>query len=306
MRVLLLIVLDDRATDPLLRVVTDSVTKDTDAAPATVRALENLRATTKLDVPADPLRSVADSTSKRADPAPAPLVTDAVPKHTDTAPPTLASMSATIQQTIETIQQRISESSGLTRDCVVFHFAAAILSRMVADSAKRIDSAPSPATSPSTAPAAKPTCTLDDTSCDPWNLLGASVQLPYEFKVNDMLRSLDGTFHAVLQQDGNFVVYQASKSSEFKPKNARFSTDSWKAGPSATLRFAADGTAELKDRRGKSYWKLEAHEVPARTDEKSQHPLELKLSNTGELVIHGRTNAGRDEVLRKIGTGFWF
>lgn len=115
-----------------------------------------------------------------------------------------------------------------------------------------------------------------------------------------MLRSFDGNYHAVLQPDGNFVLYKATNESGFIHANSKWHTNTWTAGRSVRVQFESDGTAILKDNRGVFFWGLGYRHTAARVDDRSKHLLELHLDNSGELVIRGPMNDGHEEVVCRM------
>ena len=126
-----------------------------------------------------------------------------------------------------------------------------------------------------------------------WRILGAQVSLPTELRPGHLLRSPNGQYFAVLQFDGNFVVYV---SSDFRSENARWHTNSHSAGLTAKLAVSASGRMSVSDAKGAVYWWRDVNRghwvwgpfVSA---------THLAIQDDGVLVVYGLSKYGRTEQM---------
>jgi hypothetical protein len=96
-----------------------------------------------------------------------------------------------------------------------------------------------------------------------------------DLKQNEMLASKNGKYHATMQTDGNFVVYQG----QFTPMNAKWSTQSNGKG-FGPYRFIcqSDGNMCVYDANNTPTW-------CSQTYGKGKEPYHLKLKDDGELEL---------------------
>ena len=95
------------------------------------------------------------------------------------------------------------------------------------------------------------------------------------------LMSLSRNYYAVVQPDGNFMVYV---SCHFHPKNVLWSSNTAGIGVGPyNLSLIKDGNLVLSDSKGKTFWATNSYQ-------NGTYPFELVMQNDGNLVLLDSNN----------------
>lgn len=109
------------------------------------------------------------------------------------------------------------------------------------------------------------------------NIVGSALKTGQSLNENDCLRSPSGTFYAVLQTDGNFVIYTGTN---FVPSNSIWSTATANKGTSPRrLTMQSDANLVLYGKNNTYIW-------DAKCAGKGKGPWSLEMQNDMNLVIY--------------------
>jgi hypothetical protein len=113
------------------------------------------------------------------------------------------------------------------------------------------------------------------------------IQSQGDLHEDQFLRSVNGKWFAVMQEDGNFVIYSNKKGKpkpKFKSKNATWSSNTHGKGKRHyKLRVQNDGNVVVYDGEEKPIWATD-------TWNKGKGPYTLVLQDDGNLVLYDSTS----------------
>ncbi|MFQ6554114.1 hypothetical protein AAD018_017360, partial [Aestuariibius insulae] len=103
-----------------------------------------------------------------------------------------------------------------------------------------------------------------------------------ELTTNQYLASDNGRYRALLQSDGNFVVYDTSLSDGWDPEAAIWASDTVTGQPGGTVRMQPDGNLVVQNGEGAPVWDSATYSQTATVD----RSFRLLMQDDGNLVVY--------------------